>query len=229
MKVQEIVTRVRAAIDELMPNDSQFLSQSSDELNLRDVIIDKIGYALQHIIEIAPLEKLGDSMLESLDATALASSFSIDSDSMVGTLLLPADMLRIVDARLSSWSHFPIPEPDTSQVALMQQDEYARGSWDRPVNILTYAINGTTKNRVLKMYSAKTTGDTLLFLYIKKPVLTNVDSDHLSQEVSVPDKLEAAFIYQVAALSMVAFREDVAASLFQIADRYMNNNNDMEV
>ena len=227
MTVQEIVTRVRAAIDELMPNDSQFLSQSNDELNLRDVIIDKIGYALQHIIETAPLEKLGDTMLQSLGTSELSSSFSIDSDSLVGTLSLPADLLRIVEARLSSWSHFPLPEPDTSQVALMQHDRYAHGSWDRPVNILTYAYS-TTNKRVLKMYCARTTGDTLLFLYIKKPTLTNVDSSHLSTEVSVPAKLEAAFIYQVAALSMVAFREDVAASLFQIADRYMNGNNDNE-
>ena len=64
MTIQEIVTRVRAAIDELMENDSEFLRQSTDEMNLTRVIIDKIGYALQHILENAPLDKLGDDVFE---------------------------------------------------------------------------------------------------------------------------------------------------------------------
>ena len=64
MTVQEIVTRVRAAIDELMQNDSQFLRQSTDEANLTSVIVDKIGYALQHLLEIAPLDKLDSDVYE---------------------------------------------------------------------------------------------------------------------------------------------------------------------
>ena len=78
MTVQEIVTRVRAAIDELMENDSDFLSESTDEMNLTRVIVDKIGYALQHIIENAPLDKLDDSVFEVYSAAELASNFSID-------------------------------------------------------------------------------------------------------------------------------------------------------
>ncbi len=216
MTVQEIVTRVRAAIDELTANDSQFLSASSDEVNLDKVIVDKISYALQHIIENAPLEKLDDSMLSTLTSTELQAQFSIDTDTLVGKLQLPADMLRIVEARLSSWSLFPIPEPDTSPVYLMQQDTYARGSWDRPVNILTY----TAGHQVLEMYCAKTASEELVFVYVKKPS-GSYSVSNPTQTVDVPAKLEAALIYQVAGLSMVAFREDVAASLFAIAARHM--------
>jgi len=131
---------------------------------------------------------------------------------------LPTDILRIVEARLSSWSHFPIPESDTSQVYLMQQDTYARGSWDRPVNILTYK----GKQRMLEMYCAKTQQDTLNFVFIRKPAATSYSADSLTTEVSCPAGLQASLIYQVAGLSMVAFREDVAASLFAIAARYMD-------
>ena len=99
----------------------------------------------------------------------------------------------------------------------MQQNTYARGSWDRPVNILTY--DGT--DRVLEMYCAKQQSDTLKFVLIRKPGTYSVDS--LSTDVNVPAALQAALIYQIAGLSMLAFREDVAASLFQIADRYMIN------
>jgi len=38
----------------------------------------------------------------------------------------------------------------------------------------------------------------------------------------VPTQLEASLIYQIAALTMVAFREEVAASLFAIAQRYLD-------
>lgn len=212
MTVQEIVTRVRAAIDELMENDSQFLRQSTDEMNLTRVIVDKIRYGLQYVIEHAPLDRLDNSVMEELSQAELQSSFSIDSN-LVGRLKLPAGLLRIVTARLSSWSHFPIPETDTSQVYLMQQDTYARGSWDRPVNIITA---GT-----LEMYCAKTNQDTLVFKFIRRPS-TDYTADNMSANVNVPSALEAALIYQVAGLSMVAFREDVAASLFAIADKYLN-------
>lgn len=213
MTVQEIVTKVRSAIDELMENCSEFLLQSTDEANLTRIIVDKISYALQYIFENAPLDKLDSSIYSTL-SSAEASRFSIDSE-LVGRLRLPTDTLRIIEARLSSWSHFPIPEPSTSQVYLMQQDTYARGSWDRPVNILTY--DGTDK--VLEMYCAKQSSDTLKFVLIRKPSTYSADS--MQTDVTVPAALQAALIYQVAGLSMVAFREDVSASLFSIADKYM--------
>lgn len=97
----------------------------------------------------------------------------------------------------------------------MQQDTYARGSWDRPVNILTY--DGTDK--VLEMYCAKQSSDTLKFVLIRKPGTFSADS--MQTDVTVPAALQAALVYQVAGLSMVAFREDVSASLFSIADKYM--------
>lgn len=211
MQVSDIVTRVRAAIDELMANDSGFLSASVDEKNLDEIIKDKISYALQHIIEVAPLDKLGTEMF-----STLADSSRFYLDGLIGKLRLPSDLLRIVEARLSSWSQYPLPESDTSQEFLMQQDEYARGSWDRPVNILTY--EGT--ERVLLMYSAKSSGDSLKFTYIAKP---NISSS--ATEVNVPTRLEAALVYQVAGLTMVAFREDIAQSLFAIADRYIGLEN----
>ena len=217
MTVQEIVTRVRAAIDELMQNDSQFLRQSTDEANLTSVIVDKIGYALQHLLEIAPLDKLDSDVYEELTPQELQTNFSIDSE-LVGRVKLPKDILRIIEARLSSWSHFPIPVSDTSQVYLMQQDKYARGSWDRPVNILTYI----GADKTLEMYCAKESSDKLNFVFIRKPDMSNIDTDHMSAEVDVPAGLEASLIYQIAGLSMVAFREDVAASLFAIAARYLD-------
>jgi len=219
MLVSEIVTRVRAAIDELMENDSDFLRESEDEKNLTAVIIDKVGYALQYVIENAPLDKLDGDMIETLASTPVTGIFTLNTTTLVGTLVLPTDMLRIVEARLSSWSHFPAPEPDTSQAYLMQQDEYARGSWDRPVNILTYNASG---RKVLEMYCAKTASDTLVFGFVRKPDTSNIDASHLTTNVKVPAQLEASLIYQIAGLTMTAFKDELAGPLFAIAARYLD-------
>lgn len=214
MQVSGLVSRVRAAIDELMVNDSGFLTQSSDEKNLDEIIKDKIADALQYVVENAPLDKLGTTLLATLTGTDLTNRFSIDGTTLVGSLKLPSDLLRIVEARLSTWTQFPKPESDTSQVYLMQSDEYAKASWDRPVNILTY--QGTDK--YLKMFCAKTSGDSLVFTYIAKPT---VDTSSGTNTVNVPPLLESALVYQVAGMAMVAFRDQVAQLLFAIADRYI--------
>lgn len=225
MTVQTIVTRVRSAIDELMQNDSEFLRKSNDELNLTDVIIDKIGYALRHVLENAPIGKLGNDAYKSLSVSQMGSLFSkvnigTQADPVyMGRLVLPTDLLRIVEARLSSWKLYPLPMPDTSQVYLMQQDQYARGSWDRPVNILTW---DATDKRILEMYCAKDNSDTLVFFYVATPVIPSIDVEHPDPDVSVPPLLEASLIYQIAGLAMTAFREDVAGQLFALSQKYLD-------
>lgn len=217
MTVQEIVRRSRSCIDELMVNDSSFLLSSEDEQNLTQVIIDKIGYALQRVMELAPQEKLDDGFVEELSQEEMAERFAITTD-LVGMLKLPNDLLRIVEARLSSWSYYPLPESASEQTYLMQADEWARGSWDRPVNILTW----DGKDRILEMYCAKTASDTLLFSFVKKPDVSGISASDLSVDVAIPTQLEASLIYQVSGLAMLAFREDVAASLLAVSEKYLD-------
>lgn len=97
----------------------------------------------------------------------------------------------------------------------MQQDEYARGSWDRPVSAIAYHND----ERYLELYSAKDSTDQLEISIIRKPTMEDISVT--GTEIGVPARLEAAFIYQIAGLAMVAFREQVAASLFSIARQYL--------
>ena len=189
MTVKEIVDRARAAIDEMTQDGTDFSELARDEQDMTRIIVDKIPYALQYVIENAPLEKLDSDMQETLTAEEIAARFSISQD-LVGRLKLPSDLLRIVEARLSSWSLFPKPEPSTSQVYLMQQDAYARGSYDRPVNIMTHAGN----KRLLEMYCAKEATDTLVFLFVRKPSFNDLFDDEgkvkEDENVGVPTLLE---------------------------------------
>lgn len=221
MTVKEIVDRVRAAIDEMTQDGTDFSELARDEQDMTRIIVDKIPYALQYVIENAPLEKLDSDMQETLTTEELAESFSISQD-LVGRVKLPDNLLRIVEARLSSWSLFPKPEPSSSQVYLMQQDAYARGSYDRPVNIMTHEGN----KRLLEMYCAKEATDTLVFLFVRKPSFSDLYDEEgkvkEDENVGVPTLLEASLIYQVAALTMTAYREDIADALFTISQRYMD-------
>ncbi len=217
MQVLEIVRQVKSAIDELTQDGTNFQFSTEDSENLSQVIKDKIQYGLEYIIEHAPVGMMNDSF-SSLTGAELAN-FTIDANSLVATLVLPDSVLRIVDARLSSWPYFPIPEEVYSQTYLMQLNEYARGSWDMPVNIIAYNNEG---RRVLEMYCAKVAEgkdkDTLKFTCIRKPAIQNSGSD---ASIDVPSKLTAALVYHVAGLTMTAFREDIAQNLFGIARSYM--------
>lgn len=213
MQVQEIVRQVRSAIDELTVNDSEFLNASSDEQNLKDIIIDKIPYALTFILENAPEDKLDNDCLDVLTQAEI-SGVAIAERQPV-KVNLPSNVIRVVSARLSSWSQSPVPVTENSQEYLMQQDEYARGSWDRPVNAIAY--HGA--NRYLEMYSAKTNNDNIEISVIRKPAIGNTSV--ATTNISVPSRLESAFIYQTAGLTMVAFREKIAESLFAIARQYL--------
>lgn len=215
MNTAAIVEKVRKAIDEVSQAGTDFVNVTDDEDNLTAIIVDKIPYALQHVIENAPAEKLQDSgIVQAYSQAEIETNVTRSADGVV-TVKLPTDLLRIIEARLRSWSYYPEPVPPTSQVYLMQQDTYARGSYDRPVNVITNDKNG---NRILEMYCQKENTDELVFLFVKKPDVSNI-----ATSVNVPALLEAAFIYQVAALTMVAFREDIADTLFNISKGYMDN------
>ncbi len=213
MEVQEIVTRVRSAIDELMANDSEFLNNSSDEQNLSNTIIDKIPYALIYVIENAPEEKLDSSMVTELELPAANTPATVAGDMV--SVELPDDVLRLLSARLTSWQLSPVPVSEYSQEYLMQQDPYAKGSWDRPVSAIRY--KGTS--RYLELYSARDANDAPEVSYIAKPTVG--DTSVPETDVNVPSRLEAAFIYQVAGLTMTAFREQVAQQLFGISKDYL--------
>lgn len=217
MTIEKIVERVRKAIDEVTQNSTDLEVMTEDEQNLTAIIVDKIPYALRYILENAPIVKLDSDMIKKFTQQELSDNVSVTQDGVV-KVTLPDTLLRIVEARLTSWKYYPEAVPSTSQVYLMQQDPYARGSYDRPVNILTHEGN----KRMLEMYCQKDNADGLVFLFINKPATDSITTDNMQYDVAVPSLLEAAFVYQVAALTMVAFREDIADALFTISQRYMD-------
>jgi len=221
MQVSAIVTKVRAAIDELMANGTQFLGASDDAQNLVDVIKDKIPYALEWVLVNAPVELLDVAGVTGAD-TFVSGTFSVDSDTLVATAKLSDDVLRVVSARLSSWKYSPVPVTEHSVEYLMQSDETARGCWDRPVTAIVHRIvtSGDTavSGRWLELYCAKTTSDTLSVLAYKKPDLSSMTD---STDIAISSALEGAFIYHIAGLTLLAFRDAAAKDMLEVARSYL--------
>jgi len=213
MNVQEIVSRVRGVIDELEANASGFINASGDEKNLTDVIKTNIPYALVYLLENAPVEKLDENGITG-QGSYVSGTFSIDNTTMMGQAQLPDNVLRIVSARLSSWKYSPLPVTEHSQEYMMQGDEYARGTWDRPVTAIVHRAG----SRWIELYSAKSLTDTLNMLVYKKPDLADLNNN--DAEVRVPQALEGAFVYHLAGLVLTAFRDDHAGNLLAIARSY---------
>lgn len=218
MKVSEIVYRVKAAIDEL-PNSGES-SVVGDEAydNLTSIIKDKIPYALEWVLTNAPQTKIDSSMVTSFEGAEsggqLEMTFGVDH--MV-TVKLPDNLLRILSARLSSWYYSPVPVSEFSETALLQQNRVAKGCPDMPVTVLCTE----DRNKVLKMYTAESTKDKLYVEMICKPETTAADD---TADIAVPTKALKSFIYYIAYLTLLAFRDASAGNFLAEASRELSIN-----
>lgn len=196
----EIVTLVRTKYDEIGLNESDMMDTTQDSANLDTVIRSCIASAYRFAVTGAD-----PSMLEGKQYTG--ATLTIDSN-RVGHVLLPADFLRGVTFRLSSWqsSASDIITEDSPEYR-MQSDPWACGTYQQPV----VAFVQTAAGRELEFYKAKSAADTLKsFVYMP-------EWDDSAESVDIPDLIAEAFIYYVAGLTATTFREDVANDFFKVA------------
>lgn len=214
MNVSEILYRVRAAIDELGAIDSPELGENPNSDNLDRVILDKVSYALEWVIQNAP-----PSLLEGGLTTQLDSRGATYRGDKAVEIEIPSDVLRIISARLSSWIYSPAISDEHSDTAKMQGYPTTRGTWDAPACILYNEDN----KQILRMFSAKGGQEKAYISVIKKPNVSFTDSADGVSEVSIPSRLEASFIYYISALTMQAMGEN-PQTFFEVAQQNLNGN-----
>ena len=214
MNVSEIVYRVKAAIGEVVNLDNPRLAEGVNSDNLEHIIVDKISYAFEWVIQNAPI-----SLLEGSLTTQLDSRLAVRKDDGSIEVVLPDDVLRIVSARLSSWFVSPPISDEHSEVAAMQMYPCSKGTYDSPACAL-YSEDG---EQILRMYSACGKDDKIYVSVIRKPTTTSVDPADGTKSLDVPSRLEASFIYYISALTMQAMGEN-AQSFFEIATLNLKNN-----
>jgi len=212
MDVSEILTRVKAVIDELSNLGNQDVTGEENTQNLDSIIKDKIPYALEWVLQNAPQNKIDSSMVSSYkggssEADGILKATRGYND--VVTVELPDSFLRVLSAKLSSWFYSPTPVSEFSDVALMQQGRTTMGSPDKPATVL--CTEGGKS--VLKMYTAEP-GDSV---EVSVQLINAPTVNKNATAVSVPTKLEKSFIYYIAYLTLLAFRDASAASFYQVA------------
>lgn len=200
LSVKDIIKKVRAKIDEIAVNESEMIDTVEDNANLDSVIRSCIAEAYRYVSINA------DRTL--LEGKNLASPGMVIGSDLVGRIMLPSDFLRLLNVRLSSWNSSPAEIVDeTSPIYRMQSNQWVCGNPKRPVAAVVYTMTG----RQLELYKASSTNDSLKSLTYIPSLADGFES------VSISVQTTDAFIYYVAALVMVTFREDVAANFFSIA------------
>ena len=210
MNVSEIIYKVKAAIDELSTLDYPKLAESVNLENIDLIIVDKIPYALEWIIQNAPATLLTGDLTESFNNSGLVTKVS---DDYVFEIELPSTTLRVVSARLSTWMFTPEMSDEHSDVAAMQMYPTSRGTWDNPACVI-YNENG---KQILRMFSGKTKDDVYYITLALKPDVSFTDTWDGEAIVPIPERLTASFIYYIAGLTTLAMKEDVSKSLLELA------------
>lgn len=210
MNVSEIIYKVKAAIDELSTLDYPKLAESVNLENIDLIIVDKIPYALEWIIQNAPATLLTGDLTESFNNSGLVTKVS---DDYVFDIELPSTTLRVVSARLSTWMFTPEMSDEHSNVAAMQIYPTSRGTWDNPACVI-YNENG---KQILRMFSGKTKDDVYYITLALKPDVSFTDTWDGEAIVPIPERLTASFIYYIAGLTTLAMKEDVSKSLLELA------------
>lgn len=206
MTIVEIIARVRAAIDEYSDNESGFIAQSKDEQSLERIIRKSICAAFNYLItrcsrfDLCPGEVMNTEGYE--------------SENGVVRVKLPEDYGAFVKAKLKSWSYAPDPITENSQEYMMQSDETARGSYDRPVVAMV-----NRDGRYLEFYSQKEDGDAPEVNYVK--MISISDADGGETELNIPKRLEGALVYQTAYLTLVAVGNTNSQLYQAISDKMM--------
>lgn len=198
--IEQIINKVREKIDEIAVNESEMIETEEDNLNLNTVIKSCVPEAYRCVSLYAH-----PNMLEGKQYTS--GTLEID-ENLVGRISLPDDFLRLLGVRLSSWisSCSSFIEEDSPEYR-MQSNKWVSGSKYKPVAALVQTSDG----RQVELFKASSSNDKLkAFIYI--PVL-----DASASEVELSDQTADAFIYYVAALTMVTFREEISEKLFAIA------------
>lgn len=206
MTIAEIIARVRAAIDESSDNESGFIAQSKDEQSLERIIRKSICAAFNYLITRCSRFDLWPGEVMNTEG--------YESESGVVRVKLPEDYGAFVRAKLKSWSYAPDPITENSQEYMMQSDDTARGSYDRPVVAMV-----NRDGRYLEFYSQKVDGDAPEVNYVK--MISISDADGGETELNIPKRLEGALVYQTAYLTLVAVGNTNSQLYQAISDKMM--------
>ena len=208
-KISDIIKSVKIAIDE---NDSaginSILVADPDQLQLDELIRSKIVDAVRYIHQVAPSYRI--------DGVTASATATISQSGKV-TIPLPADFMRIVIFKMTGWTR-PITDPisDTSPLYAMQHSKYTgiKGGVEKPVA----AITSVAGQKVLEGFSSPAGDSIEKLVYLPVP---KIEGTSPNETISICNQLLTPVIYQCAGLVAMTYKDELAKSLFEIAQSYL--------
>lgn len=208
-KVDELIKEVRITLDENSVQ-NEYLESSTDNMELDEIIREKLIDAIRFIIESAPIKML------SADALTLVSDEDIIAEEDgSGYFKLPDDFLRFVSFKLSSWCRAvnDVAE-EGSDIDKLQRNKLSRGTPLKPVCVYSHDSEG---NRTIEYFTAGKDSagvynhEVEKALYIAYPVVeTGADDD----KVRFSSLLKFAIINYCAGLTEVSRGNSTQADVF---------------
>lgn len=218
MNVSDIVKKVRLCIDEYVETttttnaDGTTTSTTTGTNDFADtsmdaVITNSIHSALVWAARNAPLD-----MLTGKDSPFVET---VATDKIQDNVLtLGSDFVRLIKVRHGSWKRSVIaPMREDSEESLMQSDLTAVATPENPVAVLVYTADGYK----LELYGIDkdATDTSILCLYVTSNVGTTGTGD--AATVATSTALEPALIYYTAYLTLIAYGDDRAKSMYEAA------------
>ena len=228
--IEDLKKEIRVALDQNMSSTALSGLEDVDTLSLDELIESKIEDAAVAVVRSAPLILLYDV------GVPLNGDLSIESNRC--SLPLPADFLRLLRFKLTSWTYaiYDVADADSSLYLEVHSPYGVRGNTDRPI---AFIVPGEKLEndvpvpcQIIEAYSSSGVSDTLDgCLYVKKPTIVgNVDdkgNDDPSDDVTtysiiLAERLKRPTVYYAAYLVALAIHEqEVANSLLSVCNELM--------
>ena len=192
-----IVTKIRTAIDDILPTASDSFSADTDA-----ELYQATFHAVQALLEELPLEMLDPSHKEEFGGDH--TSYEDKS----GEIKLPSDFLRFVSFRLNSWSHAvtELIEPGSDEEK-RQSSKWSRGTVSKPRVMIAHGTDGALK---LYYWVAGDNSAIKEFNYIPQAASTDTKIT-----CALKDYTERMVIYRAASLFFEAKKENDIAEKFK--------------
>lgn len=166
MNRTELINATMSKIDEISPSDGLIVSVGlSDEKPIATIVASLLDECALEILMKAPVHRL------SVAKCATASGTATSGDAFSGSVVIPADFLRLVEFKMTEWKR-PVTEfrPQGSSLAQRQYNKYLRAGINKPVAIISHR----DANMVAEYYTVLSAHTIERFLYIKRDVAENI-------------------------------------------------------
>ena len=197
--VSTLMQDIRIALDENDASTPLITEGNIDAITLNDIIHSKIEDAAAVVCKQAPLSMTdgGTTAFAATQSNKLSEGLGGNITVPDGEFILPADYLRLVYIKMSTWKR-PVVEPitpvDPLYAQMASEVTGVTGNVNRPVAAIVNKPDG------LNMELYPSTGN-LSGCYLARPAITSAQS---TETIALPPKLKPAIVQYTAALTCMA-------------------------